>query len=128
MTANALEVPDRLASPGVAELFRREPLYAGAALCLAALIAPTLFAMTLDQRTLLGSNVWVKPLRFEIALVVYLATLAWFAGWLPQGVTNTRWYRSTPRRSSSPLQRKLSGSAEPRPSASRPTSMKHHLS
>ncbi len=40
-----------------------------------------------------GRNVWLKPLRFEIALTVYLATLAWFAGWLPQGVTTTRWYR-----------------------------------
>jgi len=76
-----------------AEVFAREPLYAGAALCLAALIAPTLVAMTLDGRTLAGVNVWLKPLRFEVALTVYLATLAWFAGWLPQGVTATRWYR-----------------------------------
>jgi len=76
-----------------AEVFRREPLYAGAALCLAALIAPTLVAMTLDGRTLAGVNVWLKPLRFEVALTIYLATLAWFADWLPQGVTTTRWYR-----------------------------------
>jgi hypothetical protein len=76
-----------------AEVFGREPLYAGAALCLAALIAPTLVAMTLDGRTLAGVNVWHKPLRFEVALTVYLATLAWFAGWLPQGVTATHWYR-----------------------------------
>src|SRR5262245_24318262 len=53
----------------------------------------TLVAMALDERTLLGVNVWLKPLRFEVALTVYLATLAWFAGWLPQGVTTTRWYR-----------------------------------
>jgi hypothetical protein len=76
-----------------AGVFAREPLYAGAALCLAALIAPTLVALTLDERTLGGVNVWLKPLRFEVALAVYLATLAWFAGWLPQGVTNTSWYR-----------------------------------
>jgi hypothetical protein len=76
-----------------AEVFAREPLYAGAALCLAALIAPTLVAMTLDGRTFAGVNVWLKPLRFEVALTVYLVTLAWFAGWLPQGVTSTRWYR-----------------------------------
>jgi hypothetical protein len=76
------------------EVFARESLYAGAALCLAVLIAPTLVAMMLDERTLGGVNVWLKPLRFEVALAVYLATLAWFAGWLPQGVTSTRWYRS----------------------------------
>src|SRR5262245_5839731 len=72
----------------VAEVFAREPLYAGAAFCLAALIAPTLVAMTLYGRALAGVNVWLKPLRFEVALTVYLATLAWFAGWLPQGVTH----------------------------------------
>ncbi len=75
------------------EVFAREPLYAGATLCLAGLIAPTLVAMSLDERTLAGVNVWLKPLHFEVALTVYLATLAWFAGWLPHGVTTTRWYR-----------------------------------
>src|SRR5262245_66151219 len=54
----------------------------------------TLVAMALDERTLLGVNVWLKPLRFEIALAVYLATLAWFAGWLPERVIATRWYRT----------------------------------
>src|SRR5262245_57246350 len=75
------------------EVFAREPLYAGAALCLAGLIGPTLVAMTLDARMLPGVNVWLKPRRFEVVLTVYLATLAWFAGWLPQGVTSTSWYR-----------------------------------
>jgi hypothetical protein len=50
--------------------------------------------MALDERTLLGVNVWLKPLRFETALTVYLATLAWFAGWLPERVVGTRWYRT----------------------------------
>jgi len=76
-----------------AEVFAREAFYAGAALCLAALIAPTVVAMALDARTLAGVNVWLKPLRFEVGLAVYLATLAWFAGWLPPGITTTRWYR-----------------------------------
>jgi hypothetical protein len=93
MTVDIFATRQRSVSPSfLAEFFGREPFYAGAALCLAALIAPTLFAMALDGRTLLGINVWLKPLRFEIALTVYLATLAWFAGWLPQGVTATRWY------------------------------------
>lgn len=77
----------------VTEFFRREPRYAGAALCLATLALPTAFAMALDQRTLLDISVWVKPLKFEIALLVYLATLAWFAGWLPKEVVAARWYR-----------------------------------
>lgn len=73
--------------------FRREPALAGTALALIALMAPTAVALGLDDRTLQGVNVWMKPLKFEIALVVYTATLAWFAGWLPEGTTTRRWYR-----------------------------------
>jgi len=95
MTVDILGMRQRSASASfVRELFGREPRYAGAALCLAALVAPTLVAMALDERTLLGVNVWLKPLRFEIALTVYLATLGWFAGWLPERVIATDWYRT----------------------------------
>lgn len=73
--------------------FRHEPLFAAGAFCMLALIPPTLFAMAVDQRTLLDVNVWIKPLKFEIALAVYLATLAWFAGFLPAGMTARRSYR-----------------------------------
>lgn len=76
-----------------AEPFRRHPLFAGAALCLLALMAPTLFAMALDQRTFQDINVWIKPFKFQVALTVYLATLAWFAGWLPASITASRWHR-----------------------------------
>jgi len=79
--------------PGLAEFFRREPLFAGTAVCLAVAMLPTALAMALDPRTLLGVNVWMKPLKFEIALIVYTLTLAWFAGWLPKGTTQKAWYR-----------------------------------
>jgi len=75
------------------ELFRREPLFAGAALVLALLSLPALAALALDDRTLMDVNVWVKPLKFSLSLTVYLATLAWFAGWLPPGGSKSRWYR-----------------------------------
>ena len=83
--------PERLSL--IHELFRREPLFAGAAMFLAALMVPTTFALLIDQRTFQGINVWIKPLKFEFALTVYLATLAWFADWLPRGVTRSYWYR-----------------------------------
>ncbi len=94
MTAVALTAPPQpMLGRIVAEFSRREPRFAGATLCLLALMLPTLFALALDQRTLLDVNVWVKPLKFEIALVIYLGTLAWFAGWLPQKIRAARWYR-----------------------------------
>ena len=57
-------------------LFAREPIFAGTALMMLALMPPTLLAMALDARTLDGVNVWIKPLKFEIALELYLGTLA----------------------------------------------------
>lgn len=85
--------PRRAMTRLAVEFFRREPRFAGATLCLLILIPPTLFASAVEQRTLLDVNVWVKPLKFEIALVIYLGTLAWFAGWLPEKVRKARWYR-----------------------------------
>ncbi|WP_162917136.1 hypothetical protein [Dongia deserti] len=85
--------PQHGARPLIAEFSSRHPLFAGAALCLLILMAPTLFAMAIEQRTFLGINVWMKPLKFELALTAYLATLAWFAGWLPRAVADAWWHR-----------------------------------
>ncbi len=76
-----------------ADLFRREPLFAGAALFFAAVMVPTTFALLIDTRTFQGINVWIKPLKFQLALAVYLATLALFAEWLPRETAQARWYR-----------------------------------
>jgi hypothetical protein len=78
----------------VHEMFRRESLFAGAAFVFVLLMVPTTFAMLVDQRTFQGINVWVKPLKFQFSLAVYLATLAWFADWLPRGTTTALWYRA----------------------------------
>jgi hypothetical protein len=94
MTIDVLLAQPRIHHPSfAAELFRRHPLFAGGALCLLVLTAPTLFAMALDQRTFLNINVWIKPLKFQVALATYLATLAWFADWLPATVKTSRWHR-----------------------------------
>lgn len=49
-------------------------LFAGV-LVLAALTLPMLAALALDERTLNGVSVWDKPLKFELSLIVHLATL-----------------------------------------------------
>ncbi len=94
MTALAL-APSAAVPSGASwrELFRREPIFASGALILALLAAPLLVAYAVDARTLLGENVWIKPLKFVLALTVYLATLAWYAAWLPPGTVRSRAYR-----------------------------------
>lgn len=58
--------------------FAREPSLMAATMLFLSFAVPTLMAFALDDRTLLGSNVWLKPLKFEISLALYFATLAWF--------------------------------------------------
>ncbi|MFN9968689.1 MAG: hypothetical protein ACK58T_02215, partial [Phycisphaerae bacterium] len=73
------------APPLLRAAFRNEPRFAGAAVLLAVTMLPTLVAHAFDDRLVGGVPAWTKPLKFQAALVVYLATLAWFAAWLPRG-------------------------------------------
>lgn len=69
------------------------PLLAGAGILLILLAVPTLAAMSLDTRLFQGENVWIKPLKFELALAFHLLSLAWFARYLPEGFTARRGHR-----------------------------------
>ncbi|WP_133170068.1 hypothetical protein [Kumtagia ephedrae] len=71
-----------------------EPGFFGCAVALLFAATPLAFAAGIEARTFLGINVWIKPLKFELALIVYLLTLALFARWLPTGTTGRRWYRA----------------------------------
>ena len=53
-----------------------EPRLTAAGLAMAALTVPTLLALAIDPRSLQGVNVWLKPLKFEISIALYLWTLA----------------------------------------------------
>lgn len=88
MTAIDL-APARFALPTL----RHEPLFAGAAVALALLTVPLGLALVLDGRTVGGELVWVKPMKFAVALTLYLGTLAWFATWLPERMRRSPWYR-----------------------------------
>lgn len=91
MTALPLNAPRPAAHPA-ARFWTDAPAYAGLALILAISTLPVLLAMAIDPRQWLGEGIWIKPLKFQIALAIYLATLAWFARWLPEGIaTDRRW-------------------------------------
>lgn len=74
-------------------LFDAEPLFAAAGLLIGLSLAPTLLAMAIDPKEFLGENIWLKPIKFQIALTLYLLTLAFLARWLPAGMTARRSYR-----------------------------------
>lgn len=53
---------------------------------------PVMAAYGLDDRLFQGDNIWLKPLKFHLALTVYTGTLTLFAMLLPEGTfTSRRW-------------------------------------
>lgn len=65
------------------EAFARQRHLTWFALLVWAAMVPTLLAMGLDDRTLRGVNVWVKPLKFMASLGLFALSTAWFVGLLP---------------------------------------------
>ncbi|MFF0633201.1 hypothetical protein ACFYTS_11940 [Nocardia sp. NPDC004151] len=66
------------------------PLLATTA-AMAALALFSLCAMVFDDRVLLGETVWLKPLKFAIAMVLYCGTLAWLVSFPHRGQRLTWW-------------------------------------
>ncbi len=78
-----------------AELARHSPRYTPLGVMLVLLGAVLVLALALDTRVFQGINVWIKPLKFSVALAVYLFTLAWFARFAAPEVTQRsswRWH------------------------------------
>jgi hypothetical protein len=67
------------------------PAFTSLALFIALTAIPLLAAAMIDPRTFLDAPVWQKPLQFHLALSTYILTLAFFARFLPAGMTSRRW-------------------------------------
>jgi hypothetical protein len=85
--ASAQTIPQTQTTPPTprqwfAESMKRERTLTIYGLILAALIIPALIAMGLDDRTLRGVNVWIKPVKFLAATSILALTTAWFIGLL----------------------------------------------
>ena len=67
-----------------------EPRLVRAGLAILALMLPTAFALAVDPRTLNDVPIWIKPLKFQASVSLYLLTLAWFVAGLPERVRRGR--------------------------------------
>jgi hypothetical protein len=64
----------------------------GLTLFVALAALPLMAAYGLDARLFQDDNIWLKPLKFHLALTVYTGTLVLFAMLLPEGTfTSLRW-------------------------------------
>ncbi|HSF65172.1 MAG TPA: hypothetical protein VLA78_12330 [Paracoccaceae bacterium] len=79
MTALPLSAP----LPGLDRLRADAPVFTAATLVIALAAIPLLAAHALDPRLIGAEGVWLKPLKFHLALAVFFATLAFFARWMP---------------------------------------------
>lgn len=70
--------------------FGSELLFAATGSLIVLLLLVTGPAMFLDARQFQGESVWTKPIKFQAALSIYLLCLAFFARWLPAGMTGGR--------------------------------------
>lgn len=89
MTAQSL--PLTLPRGPMARLWLDAPAFTGLTLFIAVTSLPLISAAMIDTRTFLDAPVWQKPLQFHLALATYVLTLAFFARYLPQGMTSRRW-------------------------------------
>ena len=87
MTALAHSLPRT--SP-MTQMLTDAPLFTNAGMLLALSLIPTLAAHQIDPRLFQGEGIWIKPIKFQFALSVYLLTLAYFAQWLPKNARHSR--------------------------------------
>ena len=88
MTAIAPPAP---ATPN--RLWTDAPAFMALAVLISLTMVPVLAAMTLDPREFGGEDIWLKPLKFHIALAIYLGTLAFFARWMTEAQRHGRAWR-----------------------------------
>lgn len=82
-----------LTAPFFTTLSSPNPLLTRLTLFVALTALPLLAAYGLDDRLFQGDNVWLKPLKFHLALTVYTGSLALFAMLLPEGSLASRGWR-----------------------------------
>lgn len=67
----------------IAEVRAREPVLAAFGLAMWLAMIPAAIALGLDDRTVRGVAVWIKPLKFMASIGLFALTTAWFIGLLP---------------------------------------------
>lgn len=50
-------------------------------------------ALLMDSRVILGMNIWIKPIKFSLALIVYTFTLSWYANHVRQDWRHAQWHQ-----------------------------------
>jgi hypothetical protein len=71
------------------ELHRANPVLSGVGWLHLALAGLALVLLSVDHRIVTGLNVWIKPLKFALSILVYVWTLGWLLAALPAATQGT---------------------------------------
>lgn len=92
-TFHASSISRPTATGWLRELSARQSVLTGAGILLVIAMLPMGFASLLDTRLFNGIDVWIKPLKFALAVAIYMFTLAFFASWIEEKIRTARWFR-----------------------------------
>jgi hypothetical protein len=70
------------------QLFRISPLLTRVAGLHLVLLVLSLIGLALDTRLVTGINPWIKPIKFDLSIAIYLMTMAWVFQFLPENRKN----------------------------------------
>ncbi|MBX2836053.1 MAG: DUF4281 domain-containing protein [Gammaproteobacteria bacterium] len=69
-----------------------QPTLAGTGLVLLLILPVLILAMSTDARTVLDSNVWIKPIKFSLSISIYVLSLSWFSIYMSDRWRTSRLY------------------------------------
>ncbi len=75
----------------IREAHRRSPLLFGIAAGHILLLLLMLCILPFDDRSVMGINPWIKPIKFAFSIAIYAVTVGWFLKDLPAGGRTQRW-------------------------------------
>lgn len=71
-------------------LFNRSQILTSVGLAHLVLAAVLIVAAMFEGRTVLGVNLWFKPIKFALSLAIYLLTIAFFVGFFKKRMTSVK--------------------------------------
>ncbi len=92
-TSETPGTPESPASDSSSSIRWHRPLL-GLAIAMAALALVCVIGLAVDQRTLLGVNVWEKPLKFALSTIIYAVTWSWLIAQL-RSFRRAAWWAGT---------------------------------
>jgi len=75
-------------------LVRQSPVLSAIVVFMFLSLGPKFSMMMFDERLHNGVNIWIKPIKFDIALILYVCTLIFFAQWIKPETRSKTWFKT----------------------------------